>query len=170
MVKVGAHVHPADFAIRLADDPHDGVSLLLPVIGPARVLDLKHLRVIALAFLEVGIARLELHIQALPGGAALVVLELDLAINLVVAVGLAAIDLPGLDHDESRVMHDHQLKVLVVNHRRSASRAVPGGTCSTGTRKPSDESPGYSLRPCRAMEPRAFRPTPSVAALARSPY
>src|ERR1019366_2463508 len=38
--EVGAHVHPADFAIRRADDQHDGVSLLLPVTGPARALNL----------------------------------------------------------------------------------------------------------------------------------
>src|ERR1039457_2168481 len=61
--------------IRRADDQHDGVSLLLPVIGPARVLDLKHLRPIPSAFIEVGIAGLELHIQTLPGSAAPVVLE-----------------------------------------------------------------------------------------------
>ena len=46
--QVGAYVHSADFAIRRADDQHDGVSLLLPVIGPTRVLDL--------------------NMQALPGG------------------------------------------------------------------------------------------------------
>ena len=34
--QAGAHVHPADFAIRRADEQHDGVSLLMPVIGPAR--------------------------------------------------------------------------------------------------------------------------------------
>jgi hypothetical protein len=86
---------------------HDGVSLLLPVIGPARILDLEDLRAIAPAF--PGVAGLELHLETLPGGAALVVLELDLAINAVIAVRVAAIDLPGFRHDASRVMHRQQL-------------------------------------------------------------
>ena len=46
---------------------------------PAQLFDLKHLRAIAPAFFEVGVAGLELHVEALPGGAPLVVLELDLA-------------------------------------------------------------------------------------------
>jgi hypothetical protein len=83
---------------------------------PARVLDLKHLRAIALAFLQVGIAELELHAETLPGGAALVVLELDLAINPVITVRVAAIDLPGFGHDESRVMYRQQFAALIVNH------------------------------------------------------
>jgi hypothetical protein len=55
--------------------------------------------------------------QTLPGGAALVVLALDLAINPVVAVRAAAIDLPGFGHDESRVMHRQQFAAFVINHR-----------------------------------------------------
>jgi len=66
--EAGPHVHPSDFAIRRANDQHDGVSLLLRVTSPALILDLEHLRAFAFAFLEVGIAGLELRIEPLPRG------------------------------------------------------------------------------------------------------
>ena len=50
-----------------------------------------------------------------PGGAALVVLELDLAINPVIAIRVAAIDLPGFGHDESFVVNRQQFAALVAN-------------------------------------------------------
>ena len=40
-----------------------------------------------------------MHLETLPGGATLVILEFDLAINPVVAVGIAAIDLPGFSNN-----------------------------------------------------------------------
>jgi hypothetical protein len=55
--------------------------MLLPVIGPMRVFDLEHLRAIAPAFVEVGVARLELHIEPFAASAALIVFELDFAID-----------------------------------------------------------------------------------------
>lgn len=32
-LQIIAHIHPADFAIRGADDQHHGVCMLLPIIG-----------------------------------------------------------------------------------------------------------------------------------------
>ena len=72
--------------------------------------------------------------KTLPGGAALVVLELDLAINPVVAVRVAAIDLPGFGHDESRVVHKQRFSnspestsppsARLLSRRYSTSRAL----------------------------------------------
>jgi len=51
------------------------------------------------------------------GATPALLLALDVAINPVMAVRVAAIDVPGFGHDESRVMHRQQFAALVVNQR-----------------------------------------------------
>src|SRR5262249_25105073 len=65
---------------------------------------------------QVGIARLELQVEPLAGGAALIVFEFDLAVNAVIAVGVAAIDLSGFSGDSESLTDENQFAALVINH------------------------------------------------------
>jgi hypothetical protein len=90
-----AHVHPADGPVRCANHQHHRIGLLLPIAGPTRIFDLEDLLSIALAEGQVRVAGLQLQIEPLSGGAACIVLEFDLAVDAMVAVRVAAVDLAG---------------------------------------------------------------------------
>src|SRR5262249_7475106 len=70
--------------------------------------------VIFLALGEVGIACLELQVDAVAAGLTLVVLELDLAVDAPVGVGRRPEDLPGLARDGEGVADLDQLLALAV--------------------------------------------------------
>ena len=66
------------------------IGRLTTLICPARILDLKYFRA-ALTSVKVRVYGVELHVETLPGRAALVVPELDLAIDPLIAVRATAI-------------------------------------------------------------------------------
>src|SRR5499426_3840055 len=81
----------------------------------ALVFNGKDFRVVALAGGEVGIAGLELQVDALAAGFAVVVLELDFAINAPVGVRSGAENLSCLSGNSERMADEDQLTALVVD-------------------------------------------------------
>jgi hypothetical protein len=68
--------------------------MLLPVIRVPRVLDREDLGVVALPRVQVGIAGLELQIDALSAGFPVIILELDFGVDPPVLLGDAPENLP----------------------------------------------------------------------------
>src|SRR5262245_48127888 len=79
------------------------------------VLNGEDFRVVTLARGEVGITRLELQVEALAAGFAVVVLELDFAINAPIGVWDGAENLPCLSGNSERMANQDQFATLVVD-------------------------------------------------------
>ena len=86
-------VHPTDAFVRGADDEVDGVGLGLPIFGVMSFFDTEYFLAICLAFGEVGVAGLDLQIDAFAGGFAFVVFEFDFGVDSVVGAVVFTIDL-----------------------------------------------------------------------------
>src|SRR6185312_5904272 len=101
VLEIARHVHPADRflaspLVRLADDEIDVHGLVDPIIQMAWILHVEDLAAVTLARPQVGVATLELDVDPLAAGPAVVGLEFHLAINAVVELGQFAEDLVGL--------------------------------------------------------------------------
>ncbi len=117
------HVHPADGSVAahlvlLTDDEIHIDRLADPVFEVPLVLHVEDFEAVALAGPQVGVAALELDVDLLPAGSAVVVLELHFAIDAVVEHRHRAEDLVGLAHDGHHVANEDLLQRLRVEFAR----------------------------------------------------
>ena len=122
-LEIARHVHPADDLlaaqfVRLADDEIHVHRLADPVFEVAVVLHVEDLAAVAFAGAQVGVPALELDVDALPAGLAVVVLELHFAIDAVVEHRHRAEDLVRLARDGHHVADEDLLQRLRVEFAR----------------------------------------------------
>ena len=123
VLEVAGHVHPADgsFAahlVLLTDDEIHVDRLADPVFEVPLVLHVEDLAAVALASPQVGVAALELDVDPLPAGSAVVVFELHFAVDAVVEHRHGAEDLVRLAGDGHHVADQDLLQRLRVEFAR----------------------------------------------------
>src|SRR5579871_442406 len=114
LLQVGGDVHPVDLPAPGADHHHHRIGLRLPVFGMARLGNGEGLLAAEFERMGIRIAEFELQIDPNSAGFALVVLELDLAINPMIGVGNWPEYLPGLTRNGKGMADQDQFSALVV--------------------------------------------------------